>query len=72
MTTLRTLKKNARKSAEWRGHKLGRFSIQHYGRAYARCENCNASVCVNTRPMPNQIDIGGDAVAVNCPNVMDK
>lgn len=27
---------------------------------------CGADVFVNARPLPNEIDIGGEAVAVNC------
>lgn len=31
------------------------------------CIRCEAQVSCNTRPRPNEIDIGGDAVAINCP-----
>ena len=32
----------------------------------AVCETCGAGVSISTRPLPNEIDIGGSAVAVNC------
>jgi len=69
MTTLRTLKNEARESANFRGHELGRFSTYHDGHsATAKCRNCSAYVTVNSKPAPNEIDIAGDAIAGNCPN----
>jgi predicted methyltransferase len=32
----------------------------------AECKHCEAWVQVNTSPAPNQIDIGGPAVALDC------
>ena len=29
--------------------------------------HCGAEVQIVTRPMPNEIDIGGSAIAMNCP-----
>lgn len=68
MTSLRTLKREARESATWRGHSLSRFHTYTTAerRAVAHCRNCPASVVVDCYPAPNGIDIGGDAVAVNC------
>ena len=34
--------------------------------AYIECVKCGKGVQVNTNPLPNQIDIGGEAVAVGC------
>jgi hypothetical protein len=31
------------------------------------CKTCNAGVVIRTHPAPNQIDIGGTAVAFGCP-----
>jgi hypothetical protein len=68
MPALSTLRKRAAQAATWRGHKLkwshginmGVRLLQN-----AKC-NCGAEVQINTKPAPNEIDIGGDAVAVNC------
>lgn len=43
---------------------------EEYGRdraALAVCRVCGAQVTVNARPAANGIDVGGQAVAVNCP-----
>jgi hypothetical protein len=64
MRTIDRLKKEARESAEWRGHKLSRFTRSYYGFA-AECP-CGASVAVSANPPPNGTDIMGDAVAVYC------
>ncbi len=57
-----TLKKEAEKSAKWRGH-----SMIWEGNA-GTCEHCGAWVQVLNRPQANEIEIGGSAVAVNCLN----
>lgn len=57
----------------WRGHEVDHdrtlTSWPEGGRlrAVLYCKNCPAQVTVDTDPLPNGIDIGGDAVAVNCP-----
>lgn len=68
---LRTLKIQAVQSASRRGHVLKHFepSFQH-GQgmaATAYCAHCKAYVQVMETPAANQIDIGGDALAVHCP-----
>ena len=37
--------------------------------AYSRCKICGMEVSVNVKPMPNEIDIGGEAVALDCTNL---
>lgn len=62
---LETLKRHARAAATWRGHDLGRFASHACpAGATAECRRCGAYVQVLSRPAPNDIDIGGDAVAV--------
>jgi hypothetical protein len=73
MASLLTLKRQAGAGARWRGHKLGKWQSPTGwadDRAYAECGNagCHASVSVDVTPAPNGIDIGGSAVAVNCPD----
>jgi hypothetical protein len=69
---LGTLKRRAREFAALRGHKLGDFVHSDWRPATvatAECAHpgCKAFVTVNAKPAPNEIDIGGDAVAVHCP-----
>jgi hypothetical protein len=65
---MRKLKQEALNSAEFRGHTLTPFNT--YGTtAYATCSRCGAQVVVDTDPPANGIDIGGAAVAVNCPKL---
>ena len=67
--SLLDLKRQADDAASRRGHRLewarpwhGEYrSVQS-----AECAACGATVSVSTRPMPNEIDVGGSAVAVNC------
>jgi hypothetical protein len=70
-TKLRRLKQEALDGCTWRGHKMGKF---YGGKTYesssgqmSKCKNCSASVTVIPNPMPNQTNIMGDAVALNCP-----
>ena len=65
MTRLRRLQLEAASAARARGHTLGRFRRDRYG-SIAGCEVCGRRVFVTTRPAPNEIDVGGEAVAVDC------
>ena len=72
MKLIDRLKKEAIESCKWRGHKMGRFEHGGAGRhitALAHCTNpnCDGWVFVDTFPPPDGIDIGGSAVALNCP-----
>ena len=75
MRKIERLKKEARETCQWRGHKMGKFTNLTYGEgwhpgprytAIADCERCGMWVEVDTRPRANGIEIGGDAVALNC------
>jgi hypothetical protein len=69
MRTIEALRREAGSAARWRGHRLTWTTIrQDERRTIARgtCRQCQASVDCNTRPEPNGIDIGGEAVAINC------
>jgi hypothetical protein len=63
---MRALKESAAESATWRGHSLiwEYFSNEN---ALGTCRTCGAEVQCLLHPAPNQIDIGGEAVALNCP-----
>ena len=62
--TLRGLRKDAKDTATWRGHDMGRFD--RFG--VSTCHKCEAWVQVDAKPAPNGIDIGGPAVAIGCEN----
>lgn len=67
MTRLQRLKHEAQASATWRGHKLARWTNGRRG-AYTYCVNCQQQVSV-TDPvmlMPNECEIMGEAIALNC------
>lgn len=72
MRSFAKLKRAARAAAEARGHRLEKFAsvpawaLAMGAKSEAACETCGAWVQVITRPMPNEIDIAGSAVAVNC------
>jgi len=72
MATMAQLRREARAAAEARGHALGKFpSVPAWaaamgGSSTAECDTCGAWVQVIAKPAPNEIGIGGSAVAVNC------
>jgi hypothetical protein len=57
----------AKVHARMRGHKLGEWAKVGDHIRDNICLNCGQSVRVNSQPMPNEIDIGGKAVALDCP-----
>jgi hypothetical protein len=71
--SLKYLKTQAKQAAEARGHRLSRFKSLHSHTAVADCINrggkCSASVYVTDKPLPNETNVAGDAVAVNCGSV---
>ena len=64
-TALRQLEKSALSSANKRGHTL-ELKWRKSNASEFVCSNCNAWVQCKTNPAPNDIDIGGPAVAVDC------
>lgn len=64
----RKLKLEALAVCRIRGHSMNRFRQHHFflNRHYSHCKKCDMQVEINRQPMPNQIDIGGEAVALNC------
>ena len=72
MRKLEQLKKEAREACEFRGHRMSRFSMLNKGRpnggtwASAYCLVCFKTVFIDTKPLPNGIDISGEAVALSC------
>ena len=60
----------AKQSIQNRGHVIDDqwelYAHSYRLTAYIECVRCSKGVQVNTAPMPNQIDIGGEAVALGC------
>ena len=72
MRKLAKLKHQAESSAEFRGHLLGPwksnliFPTSKRSVELAICVDCGEWVEVDTCPLPNGIEVGGTAVAVEC------
>jgi len=64
--TLNELKLEAQFAAGYRGHRLGKWQ-DGCRLSAADCEVCGLGVSVTPDPMPNEIDVGGRAVAMDCP-----
>lgn len=73
MTTARSLRQEARGACENRAHDMKRFV--GVGKSYrtgrwnwwhSSCRKCGLGVDVMTNPQPNQVNIGGPAVAEDC------
>jgi hypothetical protein len=61
--------KEAYKSARARGHLLSPFECIKPGLRSiwtAKCDKCGKQAQVITNPRPNEIDISGGAVVLNC------
>ena len=66
---IRKLKKEARDACKRRGHDMKNFVglfMRDRTIYRSKCKRCAMYVDVNTNPLPNQIDIGGTAVAMTC------
>ena len=64
---LESLIKEALDSCEFRGHKMVGVRIFADGtKASSTCIVCGKGIYVETNPMPNGIDISGEAIALNC------
>lgn len=68
MKQLRKMKREAKESAERRGHKMGYFRRVGVSAWEADCKKCSLHVIVRPTDAlaPNECDIAGPAVAVNC------
>ncbi len=66
--TLKQLRQSALESCRFRRHTMNKFTVAlNHPRVYmAQCNVCGKSVYVTLHPEPNDIDIGGAAVALGC------
>jgi len=67
MKTLTKLIDKAAESCKFRGHQMLPFE-KHQNWARSECKICRKAASVITNPLPNEIDIGGEAVAIGCAN----
>lgn len=66
---LSTLKRIAQSATTFRGHRMQWEAPSGHAdrmQQLAVCRLCGADVQLLTYPLPNQIDIGGPAVAITC------
>ena len=65
--SLNVLMKESRESTKYRQHKMSPWlDVTKEYIKYSACEHCGMEVWVNAKPLPNEIDVGGQAVALNC------
>jgi hypothetical protein len=66
-TKERRLKSEAIEACSYRGHKMSKFhGSKYHPHHFAKCTECFMEVMVDTHPEPNEIDVSGEAVALNC------
>lgn len=68
--TLNELKASAKESTDFRGHHLGEWQDNGTG-SQNTCLECGKQVQVLTDLLPNDIEIGGEAVAIGCTDPSD-
>ena len=65
---LSTLKKRAQKGTKWRGHSMRWQSMSATSNLLVgTCKKCGMQVTCNNQPLPNEVGLGGEAIALNCP-----
>lgn len=71
MRRIERLRLDALNGCALRGHDMGRFERDSYWHNVRKsaCKTCGLEAHINARPMPNEIDIGGQAVALFCGDV---
>ena len=66
---LASLRYKAQVACKLRGHDMRPFEQSDWYKAtkrYSTCCRCDMQVAINAQPAANEIDIGGEAVALNC------
>ena len=67
MTKIERLKKEARDVCYHAGsHNMRRFTCNAKDKYSSYCKKCGKHVFINANPLPNEIDIYGEAVALGC------
>ncbi|MFA5790658.1 MAG: hypothetical protein WC976_06330 [Caldisericia bacterium] len=65
----KSLKRSALASAKFRGHNMKKFvkTARERGEYVSTCKNCDKGILIVVNPLPNETEIMGGAVALNCP-----
>jgi len=71
MTKYNKLRAEAVEACNFRGHEMTRFSRFKDGHGEASCQFCGKKALVDPKPMPNGIDLSGEALALNCIDVTE-
>lgn len=71
LSKMEKLQREAEDAARFRGHNLNIWDWHPFGlynktQCKASCQRCSAVAYIDTTPLANSIEIGGDAVAINC------
>lgn len=69
MKKIEKLRREALESCKLRGHKMKSFSRKYRHWWYSECKDCGMTVFINDNPVPNDIEISGEAVALNCGDI---
>ncbi len=62
----RTLRREAQRTTTARGHRMQWAPTLVPTIVIGTCHWCHMQVALNRTPQPNEIEIGGEAVALNC------
>lgn len=60
------IRQEAISACNFRGHSMKLFVWTSKTTAYSECRHCKKQVAINRKPLPNEIDIAGEAVALSC------
>jgi ABC-type ATPase with predicted acetyltransferase domain len=69
MKKIERLRREALEACLFRKHTMERFyhfSDRPHPIAISKCKTCGMGITIKTAPPPNGIDIGGEAVALDC------
>lgn len=69
MRKLDRLIREAKESCAFRQHNMAQFSHKRHNGiwgAYSCCKNCGKGVQITLYPFPDEIEIGGGAIALHC------
>lgn len=66
MRKIERLRKEALESCKFRGHRMELFNRLCLHWWSSKCKDCGMTVQVNDAPDANEIEIGGEAVALHC------
>lgn len=69
MRKIEQLKREAIESCNNHNHSMGNFKRINIDVSMAECDECGMQVFIDTNPMPNGIDVSGQAVALYCQKI---